>query len=84
MLDALYAAFYLIKGMANTLIWKQSEALVSFNNFGNHFGGFILAASLALITPLLELVALSTRAVASCFENSDKDLDSALTGNAMC
>lgn len=65
-LDALYASFYLMKGLGHAITLNPSKAASSLSACGNHFGGFLLAATLAVTAALIEFVAIFTRAAASC------------------
>ena len=74
-LDALYASFYLVKGLGHAITLNPSKANSSFNAFGNHFGGFILAAIRAVTECLVNFAAIFTRTAASCIKKNDNDLD---------
>ncbi len=71
--DACAAAFYLVKGLKHTVRLEETKSLSSFNAFGNHFGGFILAASFALISFFINLAAIFTRAASSYFNKKEKE-----------
>jgi len=67
--DALYASFYLMKGLCQAVTLQSNNAISSFNNFGNHFGGFALAVIAACITPLIAFAAVFTHALGNCINN---------------
>jgi hypothetical protein len=86
-LDALYASFYLVKGLVHAVTLDPSTATSSFNAFGDHFGGFILATIMAVTEALLDFAAIFTRTVASC-KKTDKDIaldvDLDVVNNSCC
>ena len=81
-MDALYAAFYLVKGLGQAITFNHAKASSSFNSFGNHFGGFVLATIMALTSPLLNFAAIFTRAAATCFKTTEPELDLTATAAA--
>lgn len=73
--DEFWAAVHFIGGVFSALSGQESETINQFNTFGNHFGGFVLAASLAITSFFIEAVKVFTRIVATCStqpSNQDK------------
>lgn len=77
-LDAIAAAFYLAKGLVQ-VVTLHEEAKSTFEQLGDHFSGFILAATAAIISPFLVFAVLCTRSVASCIPSNENVPSSSLT-----
>ena len=60
-----------MKGLFHVVLLDGDKAKDSFKHAGEGFKGFVFAAVLACILPLLEFVALFTRAATTCVKGID-------------